>query len=394
MSLQHSDDRLAEFNTPAAVIVGAGAVAQLGAQIQRLRCARVLIVADPFLVKSGLVSSLTQTLRDDALFVTVWDGVQPDPTDVNVRAVVAELAEHACDVIVVVGGGSALDTAKAAAVLITNGEPLSAMEGAGKVRRPGLPVIAIPTTAGTGSEVTKVAVITDTERDVKMLLLDPHVLPTVALVDFTLTLSMPRALTAHVGIDTLTHGIEAYVSRRATPLSDPLALRCIQLSAENLEAACDDPANRAARANMMLAATLGGMAFTNSSVALVHAMSRPIGALFHVPHGLSNAVLLPTVVRYSLAGAPERYADVARAMGCATASDSTASAGAKLLGRLEALNDNLNVPRLRDCVGVPRDPFYSALTRMAGDALGSGSASHNPIVPDVEQIEALYREAY
>jgi alcohol dehydrogenase class IV len=252
----------------------------------------------------------------------------------------------------------------------------------------------IPTTAGTGSEVTKVAVITDTSRDVKMMMLDRHFLPTVALVDFELTLSMPPALTAHVGVDTLTHGIEAYVSRKATALTEPLALTCIRLVAEHLETAWREPGNRAAREGMMLAATLGGMAFANSSVALVHGMSRPIGAVFHVPHGLSNAVLLPAVTRFSIAGAPERYATVARTMGLAAPTDNDVTAGEKLVAGLTALNNRLQVPQLGACRGMERTRFDAVKLKMASDALASGSPQNNPVVPTAAQIVALYEETW
>jgi len=205
------------------------------------------------------------------------------------------------------------------------------------------------------------------------------------VVDFELTLSMPAALTAAVGVDTLTHGIEAYVSRQANALTDPLALQCVALAAQHLPVAWAEPGNRAARAGMMLAATLGGMAFANSSVALVHGMSRPIGALFHVPHGLSNAVLLPTVTRYSLGAAPERYAAVARAAGCEPA---------KFADWLEQLNVALRLPRLSQCRGVTRPAFEAGLEKMAADALASGSPANNPRVPTAAEVVALYQEAW
>jgi alcohol dehydrogenase class IV len=295
---------------------------------------------------------------------------------------------------VALGGGSPIDAAKAIAMMATNAEPLAQYQGYHKVPRAGAPLVVIPTTAGTGSEVTKVAVITDTTRDVKMMMLDRHLLPTVALVDFELTLGMPPPLTAHVGVDTLTHGIEAYVSRKATALTDPLALTCIRLVAEHLETAWREPGNRPAREGMMLAATLGGMAFANSSVALVHGMSRPIGAIFHVPHGLSNAVLLPAVTRFSLSGAAERYATVARTMRLCSSDASTAAAHAALIDGLAALNTRLQVPRLGACRGIDRARFDTVKAKMADDALASGSPQNNPVVPTAEQIVGLYEEAW
>jgi alcohol dehydrogenase len=385
---------IAQFNVPATVITGAGASRELAPQLLRLGARRVLLVTDAFMESSGLAEVFVRAMEGAGIRVALFSGVQPDPTDANVRDGLRVYVGKQCDAIVALGGGSPIDAAKAIAVLATNSEPLSQYQGYHKVQKSGAPLVVIPTTAGTGSEVTKVAVITDTARDVKMMMLDRHFLPTVALVDFELTLSMPPALTAHVGVDTLTHGIEAYVSRKTTALTDPLALTCIRLVAEHLETAWREPTNRAAREGMMLAATLGGMAFANSSVALVHGMSRPIGAVFHVPHGLSNAVLLPAVTRFSIAGAPERYATVARTMGLAAYADSDVAAGEKLVAGLAALNTRLQVPRLSGCRGLERTRFDATKEKMAADALASGSPQNNPVVPTAEQIVALYEESW
>ena len=385
---------IAQFNVPATVITGAGASRELAPQLLRLGARRILLVTDAFMESSGLAEVFVRAMEGAGIRVALFSGVQPDPTDANVRDGLRVYVGKQCDAIVALGGGSPIDAAKAIAVLATNSEPLSQYQGYHKVQKSGAPLVVIPTTAGTGSEVTKVAVITDTARDVKMMMLDRHFLPTVALVDFELTLSMPPALTAHVGVDTLTHGIEAYVSRKATALTDPLALTCIRLVAEHLETAWREPTNRAAREGMMLAATLGGMAFANSSVALVHGMSRPIGAVFHVPHGLSNAVLLPAVTRFSIAGAPERYATVARTMGLAADAESDVTAGEKLVAGLAALNTRLQVPRLSGCRGLERIRFDATKEKMAADALASGSPQNNPVVPTAEQIVALYEESW
>jgi alcohol dehydrogenase class IV len=385
---------IAQFNVPATVITGAGASRELAPQLLRLGARRILLVTDAFMESSGLAEVFVRAMEGAGIRVALFSGVQPDPTDANVRDGLRVYVGKQCDAIVALGGGSPIDAAKAIAVLATNSEPLSQYQGYHKVQKSGAPLVVIPTTAGTGSEVTKVAVITDTARDVKMMMLDRHFLPTVALVDFELTLSMPPALTAHVGVDTLTHGIEAYVSRKATALTDPLALTCIRLVAQHLETAWREPTNRAAREGMMLAATLGGMAFANSSVALVHGMSRPIGAVFHVPHGLSNAVLLPAVTRFSIAGAPERYATVARTMGLAADADSDVTAGEKLVAGLAALNTRLQVPRLSGCRGLERIRFDATKEKMAADALASGSPQNNPVVPTAEQIVALYEESW
>ena len=382
------------FNVPSTVITGAGASAELGAVVQQLGARRVLLVTDTFLAHTGVAARFVEHLDRVGIVAHVFADVQPDPTVRNVRAGLAQLRHSEADVIVAVGGGSPIDAAKAISVLATNPEPLSQYAGYHHIPRAGVPLIAIPTTAGTGSEVTKVAVITDTERDVKMMLLDAHLVPTAALVDYELSMSMPPALTAHVGVDTLTHGIEAYVSRKATAITDPIALACIRLAAGNLEVAWRDPHNRVARENMALAACQGGMAFANSSVCLVHGMSRPLGAVFHLAHGLSNAVLLPAVTRYSLPGAPERYATIAREMGCASREDADEDAGEALARELESLNARLGVPRLGEIEGMDRRRYEVMLEKMAEDALASGSPQNNPVVPTTWDIVELYRRAW
>ncbi|HEU4325218.1 MAG TPA: iron-containing alcohol dehydrogenase [Roseiflexaceae bacterium] len=382
------------FQVPGTIITGAGASQELPAQVRRLRARRVLLVTDRFFEASGLAGRFAALLEGADIGVQIFADVQPDPTDQNVADGLRAFRESEAEAIVALGGGSPIDAAKAIAVLAANPAPLSQYMGYHKIPNPGAPLIAIPTTAGTGSEVTRVAVITDTARDVKMMMLDAHLLPSVALVDYELSMSMPPALTAHVGVDTLTHGIEAYVSRKASAMTDPLALSCIRLCAEHLETAWRSPEDRPAREAMALAACQGGMAFANSSVCLVHGMSRPIGAVFHLPHGLSNAVLLPAVTRFSLPGALARYATVARTMGYATAADSDTAAAEALAAGLEGLNERLEIPRLRGCKGMDSARFEAALPKMAADALASGSPQNNPVVPTDEQIVALYREAW
>jgi len=254
--------------------------------------------------------------------------------------------------------------------------------------------MAIPTTAGTGSEATKVAVITDTARNVKMMILDAKLMPTAAVVDYELTFSMPKPLTAHVGVDALTHGIEAYVSRKANALTDPVALSCITKIHANLRTAWADPGNKPAREAMSLAALQGGLAFTNSSVCLVHGMSRPLGLNFRLPHGLSNSVLLPAVTRFSWPGSKKRYAEIAQAMQLASEKTPDDVACQALADWLDGLNRELEVPRLRDCCGGDVEKFRATLAKMASDALESGSPQNNPIVPEAAQIIELFETAW
>jgi alcohol dehydrogenase class IV len=261
------------------------------------------------------------------------------------------------------------------------------------IPRAGLPIVAIPTTAGTGSEVTRFTVVTDTETDEKMLIAGLACCPIAAIVDYELTLSMPYRLTADTGIDSLTHAIEAYVSRRANPFTDGLARNAMGLIARHIRTACAEPGSRAAREAMMLGATTAGMAFSNASVALVHGMSRPIGAFFHVPHGLSNAMLLPEITAFSAPAALDRYADCARAMGVADAEEGNQAAVARLLDELRRLNRDLAVPSPR-AYGLDAARYEELLPVMASQALASGSPANNPRVPTTDEIVDLYRRVY
>jgi len=382
------------FNVPSMIRFGGGCSSELPEVLQRLGIQKPILVTDSFLMENGVAPRFMELLKENGLQAACFSEVQPDPTAANVRDGLALYRKEKCDGVVAIGGGSPIDSAKAISVAVVNEEPLSSFMGYHKIPRAGVPLVVVPTTAGTGSEVTKVAVITDEERNVKMMMLDSHLLPTAALVDYELTLSMPKPLTAHVGVDTLTHGLEAYVSRKANSLTDPLALACIQKVASHLEKAWSHPQNTEARAGMMIAATLGGMAFANSSVCLVHGMSRPVGAYFHLPHGLSNAVLLPAVTQFSLPGATARYARAAQAMGCSPLESSDSEAAQALISELFDLNKRLEVPRLRDCLDNDRERFEAALPKMADDALASGSPQNNPVVPTREEIIEIYREAW
>lgn len=384
----------AQFNVPSTIIVAGGASQQLGAQAARLGGRRALLVTDATMPASGLAKCCADQLAATNIPATVFSGVKPDPTDENVRDGLELLRQENCDLVVGLGGGSPMDAAKVIAVAATNDAPLREFAGYHRIARAGLPLVLIPTTAGTGSEVTKVAVITDTERDVKMMMLDVYLLANVALVDFELSLTMPASLTAHVGVDTLTHGIEAFVSRKANALTDPLAEECIRLTAANLLTAWAEPNHRPAREAMMLAACLGGMAFANSSVCLVHGMSRPIGAIFHLAHGLSNALLLPEITRWSLRGAMARYAQVARWVNAAPADAPDESAAASLPDYLERLNARLGIGRLRDFIKTDQSAFEQKLPAMAEAALASGSPQNNPVVPSADEMVALYRRVW
>ncbi len=384
---------IASVALPRILRVGGGASAQLPELLATLGLSRPFIVTDRFLVSSGLLDPLLDGLKAAGFAPRVFADTVPDPTVASIEAGLEALQQGSHDCVVGFGGGSPLDSAKAVAMLAVHGGHLAGYKVPHVQDAPGLPVIAIPTTAGTGSEATRVCVITDEATDEKMLCAGLAYLPVAALVDYELTLSKPLRLTADTGIDSLTHAIEAYVSRRANPFSDAIALSAMRLLAPNLRRVCADPHNRPAREAMMLGALQGGIAFSNSSVALVHGMSRPIGAHFHVPHGLSNAMLLPAVTAWSAPAATPRYADCARAMGIAADGEGDQSAVARLLEELSALNRDLQVPGPAAC-GIEAARWHDLVPQMCEQALASGSPANNPRVPTQSEMAALYAQVW
>ncbi|MEA2740087.1 MAG: hypothetical protein QOH05_3394 [Acetobacteraceae bacterium] len=381
------------FASPRLLLVSAGAVRQIADVLAKFGLSRPLVVTDPFMVSSGHLRNCLDPLMGAGLAVSVFSDTVPDPTDTVIEAGVAELNKGDYDCLIGFGGGSPIDTAKAMAILAAGGGKMRDYKAPFAADKGALPVIAIPTTAGTGSECTRFTVITDTERDEKMLIAGLGALPLAALVDYELTYSVPPRTTADTGVDSLTHALEAYVSKRANPISDALALSAMELIGANIRTAYAEPRNAAAREAMMLGATEAGLAFSNSSVALVHGMSRPIGAHFHVPHGLSNAMLLPAITRFSVPGAEARYAAAARRIGFAALTDGDATAAAKLITGLERLNKDLSVPTPAD-YGIDEATWTGKMALMAEQALASGSPANNPRVPTAEEIVGLYREVW
>ncbi len=381
------------ITAPRLLSIGGGALGELPGLLARLGLARPLIVTDPYIAGCGILDRVTALLDGAQIPWSAFSDTVPDPTTEAIAAGVARLQAGDYDSLVAVGGGSSIDTAKGMSVLYANGGQMRDYKVPNEIPLMGPPIVAIPTTAGTGSEVTRFTVVSDTETDEKMLIAGLACCPTAAIVDYELTLTMPLRLTADTGIDSLTHAIEAYVSRRANPYTDGLAKNAMGLIARNIRAACAQPDNRAAREAMMLGATTAGMAFSNASVALVHGMSRPIGAFFHVPHGLSNAMLLPAITAFSAPAALERYADCARAMGVAEEGEGSQSAVARLLDELRALNAELKVPSPR-AYGIDRARYDELLSVMAGQAIASGSPANNPRVPTNDEIVDLYRRVY
>lgn len=378
---------------PRIMQVGASVSRELPSMLDDLGCKKPLIVTDKMMVKLGYIQNITDHLITHNISHNVFDDTVPEPTIASIKAGVEMVAAGDYDSIVAVGGGSPIDSAKAIAILGKHGGEMRDYKFPRIVNELGLPIIAIPTTAGTGSEVTRFTIITDETCDEKMLCVGAGFMPVAAIIDYSLTLSLPPRTTADTGIDALTHAIEAYVSKKASHYSDSQAIAAMKLIGPNLRTAFHDGGNKHAREAMMLGSTLAGIAFSNASVALVHGMSRPIGAFFHVPHGLSNAMLLPSVTEFSIPEAPIRYADCARAIGVASESDSTERANSKLLEELRSLNLELDVPTPEQ-FGISKDLFFEKIPTMASQALASGSPSNNPRVPTEAEVAKLYAQLW
>jgi len=383
---------------PQTLAFGAKASVGLPTVLTQLGLKKPLIVTDSFVAGSGMLTPILDALDAAGFSHQVFSKCVPDPTTSSVGAGLAAWRSAAegerCDCCVGFGGGSSIDSAKAIALLALAPEDAKMRDfKVPNVPPAGLPIVAIPTTAGTGSEVTRVTIITDDETNEKMLCMGFSLMPRAAIVDYTLTLSMPFRLTADSGLDSLCHAMEAYVSKKANPFSDTHALAAMKAIPVNLRAVCSDLSNEAGREALMLAATHAGIAFSNASVTLIHGMSRPIGAHFHVPHGLSNAMLLPIVTEFSLPGAPARYAECARAMGFAASTDDDDLSGVKLLDGLRDLCAELRVPSPA-VHGIDKGTYTGLLETMARQALASGSPNNNPVIPTAEQIIELYKRVY
>jgi alcohol dehydrogenase class IV len=381
------------FRTPQVIVYARDAFGRVGIETA-LRGKKALIVSDTIMQGLGNIEKCIGLLAQENVESEVYTGVASEPTDEYVAEALVRFNETACDVIISLGGGSCIDTAKAVAVLASNGGYIGDYMGAKKLAAvPPVPHIAIPTTAGTGSEVTDVTIITSVADDVKMMIKQPAFMPAVAIVDPLLTMSSPKKVTAATGVDALSHAVEAYLSKKAHPMTDVLALAAIRLIVPNLRKAYNSPEDVEAREAMSTGSMYAGMAFSNASVCLVHGMSRPIGALFHVPHGVSNAMLLPAVLEFSKEACGERLAEIGRLFAGEGESFSDEAAAEFAVEQVKKLCLDLEIPNIQDW-GIDADEFENAIPKMAVDALASGSPNNNPRVPDQQEIEGLYRICY
>ncbi len=358
----------AEIRIPSILRIGGGSFGDAGALLVQLGCKKPLIVTDPFLMKTQLAERLQKQIEDAGIRAEVFHETVADPTSDVVDVGVRRFKEGGHDSLVSLGGGSPIDTAKAIGMLVANGGQVRDYKVPHPIPHAGPVHIAIPTTAGTGSEVTRFTVVTDGESGEKMLIAGGVLVPTAALVDYELTLSMPARLTADTGTDSLTHAIESYVSRKANGFTDALALAAMQTIWRVLPMCVREPGNREAREAMMLAATQAGMAF-------------------------SNAMLLPAVTAFSVGAAMERYALCARTMGIAKAEDTTEKAVDLLIRALYRWNAELEVPTPKQ-FGIQAEQYFAKIPLMAEQALASGSPQNNPRVPTAEEIETIYRACW
>lgn len=377
------------FTAPANVTFGPGAAARLPELVAGLG-ARAVVISDPGIAKAGILDRILALLNAAGVTMEPYTQVEPNPSVETAHAAHELFRRTRAAFVVGVGGGSALDVAKVVAVLAAHGGTVHDYEGVGKVPGPGVPCVAIPTTAGTGSEVTIFSVITDRARRFKMTVGSPHTVPQVALGDPELTVTMPPPLTAATGMDALTHAIESYVNTVHNPIAATLALTAMRLIGRSLRTAFANGANLRARTEMLLASTMAAMAFTRTRLGNVHAMSHPLGAHFDVPHGVANAVLLPTVMAWNLIACHETYPQIADALGVPTAGRAPHEAAEAAVEAVRALARDVQIPeRLRD-LGVTRE----AMPRMTEDAMKSGNVLVNPRATTAADIAALFEAAY
>ena len=379
---------------PRIMEIGRDAYQKLPTILQTLNIKNPLIITDNMMVQLGYVDKIKNCLSNENIHCHVFSDTVPEPTASSIEAGVKLVQQYSntpntFDGLIALGGGSPIDSAKAIAILAKFGGDITEYRFPRQVNEMGLPIVAIPTTAGTGAEVTKFTIITDDTKNEKLLCVGLGFMPIAAIIDYGFTVSVPARTTADTGIDAMTHAIEAYVSQKQNPYSDQQALAALRLIGPNIKTAFHDGHNAQAREAMMLGATLAGIAFCNSSVALVHGMSRPIGAFFHVPHGLSNAMLLPSVTEFSIRESPTRYADCAVALGVAQQNDSVDIANTKLVAFLHSLNQEFDVPTLEK-FGVKRGYFDEVVTTMCEQAFASGSPNNNPRIPTHDEMLVIY----
>lgn len=380
-----------QFIMPKRIISGENALNESKAYLKSFG-KRVLIVTDKVMTDLGNVKVLTEVLDGENIEHVLYNEINSEPTDTMIEKGVKLYKENQCDFLIGLGGGSPIDSTKAIGAMITNEGKISDYMGR-EIEKELPPFAVIPTTAGTGSEATQFTIITDTKNDVKMLLKGANLLPNLAIVDPRFTMTAPAKITAATGLDALTHAIEAYTSRKAQPLSDSFAVSAVKRIFKYLPIAFDTPKDLKAREEMSIAALEAGIAFNNSSVTIVHGMSRPIGALFHVPHGLSNAMLLEVCFTYVVDGAYDRFAQLAKEINIANDNMSDEEAAKAFIDEVVKLMVKLEIPTLEE-FGVDKTKFFDNIEKMAADAMESGSPSNTRKIIEVDDVIKIYNNLW
>ncbi|ATD49638.1 L-threonine dehydrogenase [Clostridium perfringens] len=378
-----------KFFMPAISLMGADCLKEAGEQVAELGFKKALIVTDKVLGQIGIVKKVTDVLDNKDIEYAIYDETKPNPTVKNVNDGLELLKEKECDFVISLGGGSAHDCAKGIALLATNSGEIKDYEGVDKSKKPQLPMVGINTTAGTGSEMTLFAIITDEERHIKMALVDKHLTPIIAVNDPMLMLAMPKSLTAATGMDALTHAIEAYVSTSATPITDACAEKAIELISNYLVNAVENGQDVEARDMMAYAEYLAGMAFNNASLGYVHAMAHQLGGFYNLPHGVCNAILLPHVQEYNKATSASRLAKIAKIMG-GNIEGLTDEQGADLcIDMIKSLSQTIGIPEGLGVLGVKESDFET----LATNALNDACSLTNPRKGNLEEVIAIFKKA-
>lgn len=382
---------MSHFVIPNHTVVGTNVLGEAAPLLKKMGN-KAFIVTGRHVAVSDMMKQLTALLNENGIDCVIFDGITGEPTDTMIENGVEMLKSSGCDFIIGIGGGSPLDSAKAIAAMAVNEGSIADYNGK-EITGEILPLVAIPTTAGTGSEATKFTVITDSEKGIKMLLKGDVLVPKLAIVDSSFTVGAPKSVTSATGLDALTHAVEAYTSRKAFSMTDTLAVSAVKRIMKYLPIAYREPDNSLAREQMSVAALEAGICINNSSVTIVHGMSRPIGALFHVPHGMSNAMLLKECLSFAVSGAYEKFANLGRETGVASDSDSDETAAEKFIDSLQSICDVCEIPTLEQ-YGIDRDEYYSKISKMATDAVASGSPANTVKEVTVDDCIEIYKKLY
>lgn len=382
---------MSHFVIPNHTVVGTNVLGEAAPLLKKMGN-KAFIVTGRHVAVSDMMKQLTALLDENGIDCVIFDGITGEPTDTMIENGVEMLKSSGCDFIIGIGGGSPLDSAKAIAAMAVNEGSIADYNGK-EITGEILPLAAIPTTAGTGSEATKFTVITDSEKGIKMLLKGDVLVPKLAIVDSSFTVGAPKSVTSATGLDALTHAVEAYTSRKAFSMTDTLAVSAVKRIMKYLPIAYREPDNSLAREQMSIAALEAGICINNSSVTIVHGMSRPIGALFHVPHGMSNAMLLKECLSFAVSGAYEKFANLGRETGAASDSDSDETAAEKFIDSLQNICDVCEIPTLEQ-YGIDRDEYYSKISKMATDAVASGSPANTVKEVTVDDCIEIYKKLY